>query len=71
MNLDLCNYKENKHISRINISDNYKIVINSQEVHFGIKRQDAKVGHKNLIIFIYKNHLDRFYINRNNIYKKI
>jgi hypothetical protein len=27
-----------KHISRINISDNYKIVINSPEVHFGIKR---------------------------------
>jgi mRNA-degrading endonuclease YafQ of YafQ-DinJ toxin-antitoxin module len=30
--------KRNKHISRINISDNYKIVINSPEVHFGIKR---------------------------------
>jgi hypothetical protein len=30
--------KKNKHISRINISDNYKIVINSPEVHFGIKR---------------------------------
>jgi hypothetical protein len=52
--------KKNKHISRINISDNYKIVINSPEVHFGIKRQHAEVGHKNLIIFIYKNHLDRF-----------
>jgi hypothetical protein len=41
--------KKNKHISRINISDNYKIVINSPEVHFGIKRQHAEVGHKNLI----------------------
>jgi hypothetical protein len=29
--------KKNKHISRINIYDNYKIVINSPEVHFGIK----------------------------------
>jgi hypothetical protein len=29
--------KKNKHISRINISDKYKIVI-SREVHFGIKR---------------------------------
>jgi hypothetical protein len=38
MDLDLCNYKEKKHISRKNISDNYKIVINSQEVLFGIKR---------------------------------
>jgi hypothetical protein len=28
----------NKHISRINIYDNYKIVINSPEAHFGIKR---------------------------------
>jgi mRNA-degrading endonuclease YafQ of YafQ-DinJ toxin-antitoxin module len=27
-----------KHISIINISVNYKIVINSPEVHFGIKR---------------------------------
>jgi hypothetical protein len=30
--------KKNKPISRINISGNYKIVINSQKVHFGIKR---------------------------------
>jgi hypothetical protein len=56
--------KKNKHISRINTSDNYKIVINSPEVYFGIKRQHAEVGHKNLIIFSYKNHLDRFSINR-------
>jgi hypothetical protein len=56
--------KKNKHISTNNISDNYKIVINSPKVHFGIKRQHAEVGHKNLIIFIYKNRLDRFYINR-------
>jgi hypothetical protein len=30
--------KKIKNISRINISDNYKIVINSPEVHFGITR---------------------------------
>jgi hypothetical protein len=29
---------KNKHISRINISDNYKIVLNSSKVHFGITR---------------------------------
>jgi hypothetical protein len=30
--------KKNKHISRINISYNYKIVVNSPGVHFGIQR---------------------------------
>jgi hypothetical protein len=54
--------KKIKHISRLNTSDNYKIVINSPEVYFGIKRQHAEVGHKNIIIFSYKNHLDRFCI---------
>jgi hypothetical protein len=63
MKLDLCNYKENKHKSRINISGNYKIVINSTEVYFGITRQYAEVGHKNIIIVSYKNHLGRFCIN--------
>jgi hypothetical protein len=56
--------KEIKHISIINIYDNYKIVINLPEVHFGIERQHAEVGHKNLIIFSYKNHLVRFCINK-------
>jgi hypothetical protein len=56
--------KKIKHISRINISDNYKIVINSPYMHFGINRQCADVGHKNLIIFSYKNHFDRFCIKR-------
>jgi hypothetical protein len=55
--------KKNKHISRISISNNYKILINSREVYFGITRQNAEVGHKNLISFSYKNHLERFYIN--------
>jgi ribosome recycling factor len=30
--------KKIKHISRINISDKHKIVVNSLEVHFGLKR---------------------------------
>jgi hypothetical protein len=44
--------QKNKHISRINIYGNYKIVINSPEVYFGTKRQHAEVGLKNLIIFL-------------------
>jgi hypothetical protein len=43
--------KKIKHISRINIYDNHKIVINSPEVYFGITRQHAEVGHKIIIIF--------------------
>jgi hypothetical protein len=43
---------KNKHNSRINIFGNYKNVNNSPEVCFGIKRQCAKVGCKNQIIFI-------------------
>jgi hypothetical protein len=62
--------KKNKHNSRITISSNYKIVINSPEVCFGIKIQYAKVGCKNLIIFSYKNHLCRFYRNGKHFYKK-
>jgi hypothetical protein len=41
--------KKIRHNSRINIYDNYKIVINSPEVHFGIKRQHTEVGRKNII----------------------
>jgi phage gp36-like protein len=52
-----------RHKTRLNISARYKIVINSPEVHLGIKRSHAEVKHKNLIIFIYKNHLDRFITN--------
>jgi hypothetical protein len=37
-------------------------VINSSEVYLDIKRPYAEVGHKNIIIFSYKNHLDRFCI---------
>jgi hypothetical protein len=37
-------------------------MINSPDVCFGIKRQHAQVGHKNINIFSYKNHLGRFCI---------
>jgi hypothetical protein len=39
------------HKSRIIISVNPKFMINSQDVHFGITRQCAQVGLKNLNIF--------------------
>jgi hypothetical protein len=42
-------------IQEINISFNYKIVINLSEVCFGIKRQYTKVGCKNLFILATKN----------------
>jgi hypothetical protein len=58
-NLSYVFSKKIKHNLRINISGNYKIVINSQKVFFEMKRQYAKVGCKNLIIFSYKNHLFR------------
>jgi hypothetical protein len=47
------------HNSRIIISVNPKIMINSQDVHFGITRQCAQVGLKNINIFNRKNHLGR------------
>jgi hypothetical protein len=48
------------HELRINNSVKLKIMINSQEVSFDIRRQHAQVGHKNIHIFIYKNHLGSF-----------
>jgi hypothetical protein len=50
-NLSCAILKKNKHNSRIIISGIYKIVNNSPEVCFGIKRQCAKVGCKNLNTF--------------------
>jgi hypothetical protein len=47
------------HNSRIIISVNPKFMINSQDVHFGIIRQCAHVGVKNINIFNMKNHLCR------------
>jgi hypothetical protein len=37
-------------------------MINLSEVYFGINRPHVEVGHKNTIIFSYKNHLDRLCI---------
>jgi hypothetical protein len=45
------------HNLRINISVKPKIMINSPEMCFDITRQHAQVGHKNINIFSYKNHL--------------
>jgi hypothetical protein len=50
-NLSYAFSKRNKHNSRINISANYKIVINSPEVCFGIKRHCAQVERRNINIF--------------------
>jgi hypothetical protein len=51
------------HLLRINTSDHPKIVIYSPDVYLGVSRQNAQVGHKNINIFSYKNHLGRFCIN--------
>jgi hypothetical protein len=45
-------------------------MVNSPEVHFGIKRQHAEVGHKNLIIRSYKNNLDTFCIKNKTFHIK-
>jgi hypothetical protein len=50
-NLSCAILKKNKHNSKIIIYGIYKIVINSPQLFFGIERQCAKVGCKNLIIF--------------------
>jgi hypothetical protein len=60
-----------KHNSRINISSDYKIVINSPEVCLWITRQYENVGCKNLNMFSYKNHFWRICKMENNFYKKI
>jgi hypothetical protein len=61
--LALLNYKGNMHILSINTSYHSKIAINSRKVYLDIKRQHAEVGHKNINIFSYINHLGRFCIN--------
>jgi hypothetical protein len=45
------------HKSRIIISVNPKIMVNSQDVYFGIQRQCAQVEVKTINIFKMKNHL--------------
>jgi hypothetical protein len=54
MNLESCIFKENQAYFK------NKSVLNSQGVYFGITRKHAEDGHKNIIIFGYKNHLSRF-----------
>jgi hypothetical protein len=58
------------HNSRIIIYVNPKIMINSQDVYFGIKRQCAQVGVKNINIFNTKNHLCRSACNRKTFFLK-
>jgi hypothetical protein len=48
------------HKSGIIISVNPKIMINSKDVHFGITRQGAQVGPKNINTFNMKNHLGNY-----------
>jgi hypothetical protein len=51
------------HKLRINTYDQPKIMVKSPEVCFGIARQLEQVGHKNIKIFSYKNHLGKFCTN--------
>jgi hypothetical protein len=52
------------HKSGIIIYVNPKFMINSQDVYFGITRQCAQAGVKNINIFNMKNHLCRSYRDR-------
>jgi hypothetical protein len=58
------------HKSRIIISVNPKIMINSQDVYFDITRQCAQVELKNINIFSKTNHLCRSAINGKKIIKR-
>jgi hypothetical protein len=51
------------HKSGIIISVNPKLMINSQDMYFGITKQCAQVGLKNINIFNRKNHLSSYYGN--------
>jgi hypothetical protein len=51
------------HKSGIIISVNPKFMITSQDVYFGITKQCAQVGLKNINIFNRKNHLNSYYRN--------
>jgi hypothetical protein len=58
------------HKSRIIISVNPKFMINSEDVYFGITRQCAQVGLKNINIFNRNNHLCRSSRNGNTFLEK-
>jgi hypothetical protein len=51
---------KSKHKLGNNISDRYKIMVNSPEVHFSITKQYPEVGLKHKFILSYKNHVGRF-----------
>jgi hypothetical protein len=51
---------KNKYKSKNNISNRDKIMVNSPEVQFSIKKQYPEVGLKNKFILSYKIHLGRF-----------
>jgi hypothetical protein len=52
------------HLLKINNFDQPKIVIKSPEVYLGVSSKHAQVGHKNINMFSYKNHLGRICIKR-------
>jgi hypothetical protein len=58
------------HNSRIIIYVDPKIIINSQDVQFGITRQYTQVELKNMNIFNMKNHLCRSARNRKTFLEK-
>jgi hypothetical protein len=58
------------HKSRIIISVNPKILINSQDENFGITRQCAQVELKDMNMFNNKNHLCRSARNRKTLLDK-
>jgi hypothetical protein len=58
------------HKSRIIISVNPKIMINSEDVYFDITRHCAQVVLKNINIFSKKNHLCRSGRNRKTFLEK-
>jgi hypothetical protein len=58
------------HKSRIIIYVTPKFMINSKDVHFGIKIQCAQVGRKNMNTFNKKNHLCRSARNRKTLLEK-
>jgi hypothetical protein len=62
--------KENMHKSRMIIYVNPKFMINPQGVYFGIIRQCAQVGLKNINIFNMKNSLFSSARDRNTFLKK-
>jgi peroxiredoxin len=59
------------HKSRINIFDKPKIMINSQDAYFNIKRHCAQVEIKNVNIFSKKNHYADLAEMEKHFYKKI